>query len=320
MTARPPAQEVPGQPALRIGHLLPTRDMAAAGDDDVHLLVEVARRGEELGFDSVWAGDSPLTRPRADALIVLASVAAATRRVEVGTAVLLPALRHPVLLAHQLATLDRIAEGRLLVGVGAGFPHAATEAQFTALGAGYRQRLALLEASLAAMRQVWAGEAASVAPRPVRSGGPPIWLAGAGAAALRRVARLGDGWLPYPPRPELYAAQLRVLHETAGVDRAPAVTPAFYATVCLDADRARGRRRLRASVERYYRAPLERIETVQALFAGPAEACADWLRAYVAAGARHVVVRFAADDHLAALEEFAVTVRPDLCAEAEAAG
>src|SRR5262245_30850508 len=96
------------------GYLLPTRDHAVRGDFAVRPLVDQARRAEALGFDSVWAGDSPVTRQRADPLTLLAAVAATTERVTVGTAVLLPALRHPILLAHQLATVDRIAEGRLV--------------------------------------------------------------------------------------------------------------------------------------------------------------------------------------------------------------
>lgn len=120
--------------SLKIGYLLPTRDRAVRGDHDLKRLVDQARRAEALRFDSVWAGDSPLTRPRADPLLVLSAAAVATHRVTLGTAVLLPAVRHPILLAHQLATLDRLADGRLIVGMGAGFPNSATQAQFTAVG------------------------------------------------------------------------------------------------------------------------------------------------------------------------------------------
>src|SRR5690349_22718439 len=102
---------------LEIGYLLPTRDQAVLGRHDPGRLVAQARRAEELGLDSVWAGDSPVNRPRADPLLVLAAAAQATARVTLGTAVLLPALRHPILLAHQLATLDRLSEGRLVAGV-----------------------------------------------------------------------------------------------------------------------------------------------------------------------------------------------------------
>ena len=108
---------------LKIGYLLPTRDQSVKGEHEPGRLIAQARRAERLGLDSVWAGDSPVTRPRADPLMLVAAAALATERVAIGTAVLLPALRHPILLAHQLATLDRLSEGRLIAGMGGGFPN-----------------------------------------------------------------------------------------------------------------------------------------------------------------------------------------------------
>jgi len=312
-------------PGLRIGYLLPTRDRVAAGHNELGPLIEQAQLAEALGLDSVWVGDSPLTRPRADALMVLAAVAAVTRRITLGTAVLLVALRHPILLAHQLATLDRIAEGRLIVGVGAGFPHTVTETQFAALGVSFKHRATRLEESIEAMRRLWTGEAVSfqsthvdfhnvtLAPTPTRTAGPPIWMAGGGEPALRRVAKLADGWLPYPPTWTTYAHERAAIEHTATcVGRRTAITPALYATVCVDTEPERARQRLRASIERYYRAPLAVIEAIQATFAGSATDCAAWLSQYARAGARHIIVRLATDDHRAALEEFAHSVLPSL--------
>ncbi|MEV4113276.1 LLM class flavin-dependent oxidoreductase [Nonomuraea sp. NPDC049695] len=311
---------------LKVGYLLPTRDHAVRGDHDLKRLIDQARQAEALGLDSVWAGDSPLTRPRADPMLLLSAVATATSRITMGTAVLLPALRHPVLLAHQLATLDRLSDGRLIAGMGGGFPNAATKAQFAAVGVAFERRIALLEESIEAMRRLWSGEEVSytgravtfhdvtLAPAPVRPSGPPIWLAGGGEPALRRVARLADGWLPYPPHILTYA------HERAYIEQSAtrAVTPALYATLCLDEDPGRARERLRVSIERYYNAPLEAVEAIQAMFAGPAREAADWLISYAEAGARHLVIRLAADDHRAALEEFAGTVLPLLHAKGKA--
>ncbi|GAA3396670.1 LLM class flavin-dependent oxidoreductase [Cryptosporangium minutisporangium] len=307
---------------LRIGYLLPTRDRLAAGDSALGPVIAGARRAEALGFDSVWVGDSPLTRPRADPLLVLAAVAAVTTQVTLGTAVLLAALRHPILLAHQLATLDRIADGRLVVGMGAGFPHPVTEAQFATLGVGFAHRSARLDESIDAIRLLWAGGPASFAgthvrfqdvtlgPTPAQVGGPPIWMAG-GGSALRRVARQADGWLPYPPTWTAYTEEWAALQQSAADhDRPDALTPAFYATVCLDEDPERGRQRARASIQRYYNAPLEYIEARQAVFVGTAAGCAAWLGRYATAGARHVVVRFAVENQSEAVEEFAQEVFP----------
>ncbi|PKW09706.1 probable F420-dependent oxidoreductase, Rv2161c family [Streptomyces sp. 1222.5] len=302
-----------------VGYLLPTRDQSVLGDHDLARLAVRARRAEELGLDSVWAGDSPLTRPRADPLLLLAAVSQATERVALGTAVLLPALRHPILLAHQLATLDRLSDGRLIAGMGSGFPNPATRAQFASIGIGFERRTSRTEESITVMRQLWSGETVSfqgehfafedvrIAPPPSRPGGPPVWLPGNGVPALRRVARLADGWLPYPATAAMYAEGHQVI-ERAAAPRS--VTPALYVTLCLTQDPEKARRRLRTSVERYYGVPLDVIARIQALFAGTARQAADWLTGYVAAGARHLVIRLAADDHEAALEEFADRVLP----------
>jgi probable F420-dependent oxidoreductase len=309
--------------ALQLGLLLPSRDLAARGDHDVTALVDLAHRAEELGFDSVWAGDSPLARPRADALTLLSAVAAVTHRVAIGTAVLLPALRHPVLLAHQLATIDRLSHGRLIVGVGAGFPYSVTATQFHALGVPYDSRVQRMHEAVEALRRLFADEPAEyhgthhafsgvrLLPRPATPGGPPIWLAGAGERSLRRIGRLGDGWLPYPPDPTSYAPGVATIEQAAAAAGRPgAVTPGFYATVCLDEDPARARALLRTSIERYYSAPLDTVEQLQALFAGTPEQCVAWLREYTDAGARHVILRLAVEHHASALDQLADGVLP----------
>jgi alkanesulfonate monooxygenase SsuD/methylene tetrahydromethanopterin reductase-like flavin-dependent oxidoreductase (luciferase family) len=110
--------------------------------------------------------------------------------------------------------------------------------------------------------------------------------------------------LPYPPKWQTYAQELATIQGR--------VTPALYATVCLDEDPLLARKRMRAYIEPYYSAPLEAVESIQAMFAGSARETAEWLGEYVKAGARHIVVRLAAEDHVAALEQFADTVLPTL--------
>ena len=107
--------------ASTFGYLLPTREMVMSGGvPDIERFIALAERAEELGFDSIWAGDSVLARPRLEALTTLAAVASRTSRAKLGTAVLLPALRHPVVLADQVANLDVLSQGRTILGVGIG--------------------------------------------------------------------------------------------------------------------------------------------------------------------------------------------------------
>src|ERR1700759_5223758 len=128
----------------QIGYLLPTRERVMEGRPQTASLLELATRAESLGFDSVWVGDSLLPRPRHDPLTLLAAVAARTRKVELGTAVLLPALRNPVVLAHQVATLDRISEGRLILGVGIASDVPNIRAEFEAAGVLFEKRVGTL--------------------------------------------------------------------------------------------------------------------------------------------------------------------------------
>src|SRR5260370_36167567 len=120
----------------RMGLLLPSHETVLWVDGDVTILIDMARAAEQAGYDSVWAGDSLLARPRAEPLTLLGAIAAATAQVHLGTAVLLPLLRHPLSLTHAVATLDRICQGRLTLGVGPGAPVPGTAAELAALAAG----------------------------------------------------------------------------------------------------------------------------------------------------------------------------------------
>src|SRR5215467_10976700 len=141
----------------RIGYLLPTREQILIGQPQAAPLLELAARAERLGFDSLWVGDSLLARPRHDPLTLLAAVASRVPRVEIGTAVLLAALRNPVVLAHQVATLDQIAEGRLILGVGIAADVPNIRAEFTAAGVPFEKRVGRLLEGVRLCRELWTG-------------------------------------------------------------------------------------------------------------------------------------------------------------------
>src|SRR5258705_3247950 len=103
---------------VEFGVLIPTREAIMSGRPETGPLLAMAERAEAAGFDSVWIGDSITAKPRHEPLTLMAAIAARTGRVRIGTGVLLPALRRPVVLAHLIATVDRLAEGRVILGVG----------------------------------------------------------------------------------------------------------------------------------------------------------------------------------------------------------
>jgi alkanesulfonate monooxygenase SsuD/methylene tetrahydromethanopterin reductase-like flavin-dependent oxidoreductase (luciferase family) len=133
---------------------------------------------------------------------------------------------------------------------------------------------------------------------PARPGGPPVWLGGGSESALRRAGRRYDGWLPYPPAASTYAdglAAVRAAATAAGRDVA-AVTPGLFVSVVVTDTVERGQELLSTFAQASYGMPLEQLEQIQALAAGPPDVVAEKLHGYVAAGARHLVVRIATID------------------------
>src|SRR6202049_1931947 len=179
------------------GLLLPSREALLWADTDLAFVVDAARRAEQVGYDSVWGGDSLLARPRGEPLTLLGAVAGATARVTLGTAVLLPLLRHPLALAHALATLDRIAKGRLIVGVGPGAELPGTHAELAAVGVPSKRRVSDMLSAIERCRRLWRNQETGLEllPRPFRPGGPPIWIGGTGPRMLHEAGATYDGWL-----------------------------------------------------------------------------------------------------------------------------
>jgi len=189
---------------MRLGIHLPQFGRAAGPD----AITRCARQAEDLGLADVWVSDHlavPTERPYPapylfEPIITLTWAAAATSTIGVGTSVLIAAYRRPLHLAKALATLDQLAEGRLLLGVGAGW----TREEFAALGVPYDERGARLDETIDALRACWEERPTNfkggsfdmvdlqVLPQPTRR--VPIWVGGAATAALERALAKGDGW------------------------------------------------------------------------------------------------------------------------------
>jgi probable F420-dependent oxidoreductase len=310
---------------VEFGVLLPTREAVMSGRPETAPLLGIAERAEAAGFDSVWIGDSVTARPRHEPLTLLAAVAARTRRVRVGTAVLLPALRQPVVLAHVVSTLDRIAEGRVILGVGIAADMPAIRREFEAAGVPFERRVGRFLETLEICRALWRRDHVSFSgnhftlqdvtmdPKPHRPGGPPIWIGGNGPTALREAARF-DAWFPTGPRVEFFAEQWpRVQAAARAAGRGPEdVTGAAYVTLALDDDRAAAERRLHGFLETYYGVPAPRILALHACYAGSVEGGVEWLQRWIDGGARHLALRFAGGDQLAQVDEAASRLLPRL--------
>ena len=173
-------------------------------------MVAVARRADEVGFDSIWAIDHIVIPASAvyiygeaiyDQLVVLAHLAAVTRRVRLGTSVMVVPYRDPIVTAKMLATIDALSGGRLILGVGSGW----LEEEFDTLGVDYASRGAVTDDALDTFVSLWTrrdeGRSARFgkirfAPTPVQDPHPPILIGGNSRRAIRRAVELGQGWHP----------------------------------------------------------------------------------------------------------------------------
>ena len=195
---------------MKFGFIIPHN----FGLDDPDDVLNIGKRAEELGFDSVWVNHHILnvgyifdrlgSKPYYDAMTVLTWVAAHTERVRLGTTVLVLPYLNPLVLAKTLATMDVMSKGRLNVGVGVG----ALKPESDALGSTFETRGRYADESIKIMRELWESEdpefdgeffsfsGVKFSPKPIQKPGPPILIGGASRAALRRVATLGDGWHP----------------------------------------------------------------------------------------------------------------------------
>ena len=311
--------------AIECGVLLPTREAVMSGRPETAPMLAMAERAEAAGFDCVWIGDSLTARPRHEPLTLLAAVAARTRRVRLGTGVLLPALRNPVVLAHVVGTLDRVAEGRVILGVGIAADTPAIRKEFAAAGVPWERRVGRFLEMLEICRALWSRDNVSFSgkhftlehvtmePKPHRPGGPPIWIGGSGPTALREAARF-DAWFPTGPSVEFFAEHFpRVQAAARAAGRAAdAVTGAAYVTLALDPNRAAAEQRLHGFLETYYAAPARAILARQACYAGPIDGCVEWLQRWIDAGVRHIALRFAGGDQLAQVDEAALRLLPRL--------
>lgn len=184
---------------VRIGFGLGTQTPAGDAERFPALVDGLERRG----FDSLWLSER-LTGPAPDPLVGLAVAAGRTRRLKLGTSVLVLPGRNPVVVAKELASLDRLSGGRLLPAVGLGAP---VPAEHRAFGVDRRARAGLFDEALTLIRRLWTEddvhhdgehfrvEGVTLRPKPVQDH-VDVWLGGTSPSELRRTGRLGDGWLP----------------------------------------------------------------------------------------------------------------------------
>jgi alkanesulfonate monooxygenase SsuD/methylene tetrahydromethanopterin reductase-like flavin-dependent oxidoreductase (luciferase family) len=315
---------------MRIGVLIPTRGviMESARRPPLETCWAMARRADEAGYDAVWVGDSIVAKPRLDAVTTLAYLAGITRSVRLGTAVLLPALRHPVVLAHQLANVDQISRGRLVLGLGVGWSLPSAEKEWAACGADHKARVRRLEEHIDIWKKLWTGRPVNhqghdlaltdhtIGPLPWREAGPPILITAGNRgellpAQLERLGRLGDGIITtYVHIEEIPAIREKCLEAMARHKRSVAEFPlVVYTTVRLDDDVATAKRVTSEFLATYYGGG---VHERGAMGQGPAPVVLDTIARYRDAGVTDLCVRFVGNDQIEQLDRFTRDVLPQV--------
>ncbi len=272
-------------------------------DTDLSLdfLLKYAEAAERLGFAAVGANDHfVFPRPWLDGPTALAAVISKTGRMQLVTTVALPVLRGPVPLAKTLGSLALLSGGRLVVGVGPG----SSPRDYTAVGIPFEERWKRLDECILALRSLWrreglpfkgrfySTEGIDLQPHAFEAQGPSIWIGSWGSeAGLRRVARLGDGWLAsaYNTSPALFAAawsKLRGWLSEAGKD--PERFPKAIATMWtyITEDRADAERVLADVLAKMLGRSVDELR--DRVLVGPAEECIQKLAAYRRAGVERI--------------------------------
>jgi probable F420-dependent oxidoreductase len=310
--------------------------LQAGGDFDA--TIAECERAEAAGFDSVWLGEhhnSTLLYPAP--LVGLAAIAGRTRRVRLGTGVLLLPLYQPVAVAEEAAMVDVISRGRLILGIGAGY----APEEFAAFGVSMKERGSRLDEAVPLIHRLWTEDNvshegrhyrvanASLRPRPVQQPRPPMWFAGWVEPALRRAGRLGDAWLGGPSATlDELAACVRMYRDAGGGEAALM----RYVFVAESLERARaiaGDAFIRAFEATYFRWPhpvvkrpagaltIARLSEDRIILGDPASCIRQIERFQAELGMTHLVCRMSvtgipADAAQASMDLFTREVMPAL--------
>lgn len=307
-------------------------------------LIELTVAAEASGaFDTVWAGDSLLAKPRLESVTLLSALAGATKRVRLGVGCMATFVhRHPVMLAHEWASLDVISGGRSWLAVCLGGPDEMSVAQaleHRVMGIQASERVARLEEGIVILRKLFhekgtshAGrfyqfENVTLQPQPIQQ--PcPIWIASnptgltwkGGASAsdaavergLRRVARHADGWMTNKLSPEEFTRQwARIAAMAREEGRDPAkLGSALYHNIHIDEDRQRALEQTKTFLDTYYTSNFSAAFVEGWTVAGTPKECVEQLRAYFSAGVGHMALRLTSWDQKGQLKRFLDEVAP----------
>ena len=288
-------------------------------------MVDNAKRAERLGFDAIWSGDHIIMHnPIMDVMTVLATYAAVTERVKIGTAVYLIPLRHPVTIAKQVASLDLLSQGRFIFGIGVG---GEIQREFDAVEVPVRERGRRTDEGLEIITRVLSEDHVTfegkhfqihdvtLAPRPHQKPYPAIWVGGRSDAAVRRTARYASGWLGYLVSPaRLHEAMEKIQAWAPTYGRNPAdIKGGMLLFTAVAKDYETGKQMAIDNLSRRYNQPFEHLVDRYCAFGTP-EQCLEKIQQFIDAGMTTLALNFTctAEQVPEQLERCAAELLPNL--------
>ncbi|PWU22781.1 MAG: LLM class F420-dependent oxidoreductase [Candidatus Rokuibacteriota bacterium] len=285
---------------------LAIRNFVGPGEvPDVTAIYAYAERAEALGFESLWAWDHVLLGvepafPILDSITMLGAIAARTRRIKLGTGVLVLPLRNPVTVAKALGSLDVISTGRLILGAAAGW----YAREFDAVGVPFKTRGRVFERNLEIVTRLWAEERvtlrvdefnlreAVMVPRPHQRPRPPILIGGYVDAVLKRAGTIGDGWLTYFYTPQSFTRawqKVRAFAAAAGRDPAT-LTATNQLAIYVGTSRDETAADMRQWLSTEWDVAAWSESTIEHAIHGSVAECVAQLRAHIATGVDRLIL------------------------------
>ena len=285
---------------------LAIRNFVGPGEvPDMPGLYAYAERAEQLGFESLWAWDHILlgvepSFPIIDSITTLGAIAARTRTIKLGTGVLVLPLRNPVVAAKALGSLDVISNGRLVLGVAAGW----YAREFGAVGVPFKGRGRIFERNLDILVKLWTQERvtlkadefdlreAVMVPRTIQKPRPPILVGGYVDAVLKRAGAIGDGWLTYFYTPESFTKgweKVKAYAREAGRDPSKLESTNQLA-IYVGRDREQTTADMRHWLSTEWDVAAWSESTIEHAIHGSPEQCIEQLKAHVATGVDRIIL------------------------------
>lgn len=345
------------QGTVGFGVNLNNREPLIAPDYGMTELLDLAVASEELGFESVWVGDSLFSKPRFEPIALLSAISQRTREVKLGTACLVTSPRNPLYLALEWATLDILSNGRTIFGPCAGNPEEGVRREFEALGLDFDRRFSIFEEGLDVVRQLWTtgsvthdGDVYDYEDISFYSGTemgplmpvqqpPPFWIVSnprlvtdahdqrmvrTMKRACRRILKYGEGWMTCcrAQHPEELTEQLGYLRDEAAElgDDAERLVISYQVTLNIGDSEEAANGAFDQYISQYYPELSKAMDLGNWGPVGTPEAIIEWFRTFAEAGVDHFICRFGSLDQFGQVERFARDVLPALQGDSARSG